>query len=292
MSDLAEERRPPAVSESANRLPAHVHIAPPRGWWNLDVRELWAYRDLLLNLMTRDIKVRYKQTVLGLAWVVLQPLLSSVIFAIIFGNLAKLPSDNLPYMVFVFAGMLPWNLFSQTLVRAGNSMVLDARLIQKVYFPRMLIPIGSGMACLVDFAVSCGVMLVLCIVYGVPASWTWLAIVPMAVLAFLIAVGTSFIFSALNVYYRDFSYALPFVIQTWMYASPLVYSASLVPSRWQALFALNPMVGVIQGFRWAILGRADFPTQSLLISVAVGLGLCVAGVFVFQRVERSFADVI
>ena len=273
-------------------LAPHVRIRPPKGWWDLDVAELWAFRGLLWILVQRDIKLRYKQTALGVTWVILQPLLTSIIFAIVFGNLAKLPSDNSPYIVFVMAGMLPWTLFAQGLQRAGNSMVSDSRLIAKVYFPRMIIPVASAAAVLLDFAVSFCVFAVLCLVYGVPVTWTWLALFPLVLLTFGITVGVSLFFSALNVYYRDFAYALPFVVQTWMYGSPLVYASSLIPPKWQVLYSLNPMSGVIDGFRWALLGDVEFPAVHLGLSVAVGACILAFGVFVFQRVERSFADVI
>jgi lipopolysaccharide transport system permease protein len=279
-------------SQTADYPRIHIRICAPKGWWDLDIRELWSYRGLVWILTQRDIKLRYKQTALGVIWVILQPLLASLIFAIVFGNLAKLPSDNSPYLLFVLAGMLPWNLFSQGLQRAGNSMISDSRLISKVYFPRMVIPIASAAAVLLDFAVSTAVFAVMCLIYGVPFSLTWLALVPLVFLTYAISVGASLLFSALNVYYRDFMYALPFVVSTWMYASPLVYSSSLVPAKWQLLYSLNPMTGIIEGFRWSLLGDGEFPAVHIGMAVAVGLAIILCGVFVFQRVERSFADVI
>jgi lipopolysaccharide transport system permease protein len=276
----------------ADREVPHVRIVPPSGWWNVNFHELWAFRDLFGILVTRDIKLRYRQTALGVAWVILQPLLSSFIFAIIFGSLAKLPSDGTPYLLFVFAGMLPWNLFAQALQRAGNSMVADARLISKIYFPRLLIPIASASAVLLDFTVCCGVMFVLSVFYGYTPTLTWLALLPLTCLALLVAVGASLLFSALNVYYRDFMYALPFVVQVWMYASPLVYSASLVPTKWQIVYGLNPMAGIIDGFRWALLGHREFPAVGLAVSVLGAIAIGAFGLYVFQRVERNFADVI
>jgi lipopolysaccharide transport system permease protein len=270
----------------------HHRISPPTSWSDLSFTELWSFRDLFGILALRDIKLRYKQTALGVVWVILQPLLSSLIFAAVFGNLAKLPSDGAPYILFVFAAMLPWNLFAGSLQRAGNSLVGDARLISKVYFPRIIIPIASAAAVLLDFAVACIVMVVLSVVYGVAPAWTWLAVVPLTALVFVVAVGSSLFFSALNVYYRDFMYALPFVIQVWMYGSPLVYSTSLVPPEWQLLYHLNPMAGIIDGFRWALLGNRDFPATGLLMAVLGAAAVFLVGLYVFQRVERSFADVI
>ena len=274
--------------------PQYVHhrISPPTSWSDLSFPELWSFRDLFGILALRDIKLRYKQTALGVIWVILQPLLSSLIFAAVFGNLAKLPSDGAPYILFVFAAMLPWNLFAGSLQRAGNSLVGDARLISKVYFPRIIIPIASAAAVLLDFAVACVVMVVLSVLYGVAPSWTWLAVAPLTGLVFVLAIGSSLFFSALNVYYRDFMYALPFVIQVWMYGSPLVYSTSLVPPRWQLLYHLNPMAGIIDGFRWALLGDRDFPTTGLLLAVLGATAVFLVGIYVFQKVERSFADAI
>jgi lipopolysaccharide transport system permease protein len=267
-------------------------ISPPTSWSDLSFAELWSFRDLFGILALRDIKLRYKQTVLGIAWVILQPLLSAMIFAAVFGNLAKLKSDGAPYILFVFAAMLPWNLLAAGLQRAGNSLVGDASLISKVYFPRVIIPIASSAACLLDFIVTCAVMVVLSGLYGVFPSWTWLAVVPLTALVYVVILGTSFFFSALSVYYRDFKYVLPFAIQAWMYGSPLVYATSLVPQEWQVLYHLNPMAGVIDGFRWALLGNREFPTRGVLMAIPEAAAVFLLGLYVFQRVERSFADVI
>jgi homopolymeric O-antigen transport system permease protein len=282
-----------AGSDAVPDSPRIYHrIAPPTAWSDLGLAEMWSFRDLFGILALRDIKVRYKQTALGVTWVVLQPLLSSVIFAAVFGNLAKLPSDGAPYILFVFAAMLPWNVLQFGLQRAGNSLVGDANLISKVYFPRLIIPIASSAATLVDFAVACGVMVVLSLLFGLVPSVTWLAVIPLAGLVYVIVLGTSFFFSALSVYYRDFKYVLPFALQAWMYGSPLVYSTSLVPDRWQVLYHLNPMAGAIDGFRWAILGGRPFPTMGILMAIPEAAVVFLVGLYVFQRVERSFADVI
>lgn len=270
----------------------HIRIQPARGWAALELSALWQYRDLLTLLMMRDVKLRYKQTALGIIWVVLQPLVAAFIFAIIFGEFAGLPSDGVPYVLFVFAGLLPWNVFAGALQRAGNSLVGDARLISKVYFPRMVIPIASSGAVLVDFAVAFVVMFVLLLLNRWTITLNILAVPFLLAITLLISVGVSLFISALNVYYRDFSYALPFIVQVIMYASPVVYSADLIPTPLQPLYAINPVVGVIEGFRWALLGRGDFPLLSLTISVVVGIALFIAGGLVFQRVEQNFADVI
>ncbi len=275
-------------TESPHPLPKVV-IEPTGGAF--EWLELWRSRDLFLILAERDIRLRYRQTALGVIWVILQPLATALIFAAIFGLFAKLPSDGQPYLLFVFAAMLPWNLFSAGVQRAGNSLITDARLITKIYFPRPVIPIASVSAVLLDFAVAGLVMLVLMLVYGTPFSPALLALPPLVVVTLAITVGMSLFFSALNVYYRDFSYALPFVIQAWIYVSPVVYASSIVPDRWRLLYGLNPLVGVIDGFRWAILG-GPVPMATLVESVVIATLMLVVGAFVFKRVERSFADVI
>lgn len=280
------------IESDSHQRPRVIRIEPARGWAALDLGELWAFRDLLSILAMRDVKLRYKQTALGVIWVVLQPLVASLIFAVIFGRFANLPSAGVPYLLFVYAGLLPWNLFSGALQRAGNSLVSDSKLISKVYFPRMTIPIASSAAVLVDFFVALGVMAGLLVIYRQPLTPNLLALPFFLLLTLLISVGVSLFLSALNVYYRDFMYALPFLIQVWMYASPVVYSADLIPRPLQPLFAINPMVGVIDGFRWSLLGVGAFPVVSVVISVVSGVLLFFAGAAVFQRVERNFADVI
>lgn len=280
------------TSTDIQRPLRHIQIRPARGWAALEIKELWQFRDLLIILTMRDVKLRYKQTALGIVWVVLQPLIASLIFAIIFGNFANLPSNGVPYLLFVFAGLLPWNLFAGALQRAGNSLVGDSKLISKVYFPRMVIPIASSAAVLVDFLVALVVMFGLLLLNGWPLTWNILALPVLLCMLLLICVGVSLFISALNVYYRDFMYALPFVIQVWMYASPVVYALDLIPDAVRPFYAINPLVGVIDGFRWALLGTDEFPTVSLTISLVMGVVVFVAGALVFQRVEQNFADVV
>lgn len=270
----------------------HIRIQKSSGWAALDFRELWAYRDLFVILANRDIKLRYKQTFLGIAWVILQPLLTSGIFAIVFGVLADLPSEEMPYFVFAFAGSLPWNLFSQSMQRAGGSLVAGRSMIEKVYFPRMLLPIASSVAVLVDFFVGLGIMLVLLLIYRIPLTLNLAALPLLILINLMIAIGVSLWVSAFSVHYRDFIYALPFLISAWMYASPIAYSATLVPDNWRVLYSLNPMVGVIDGFRWAFLGQDTFPWVAILVALIVGVVVFISGAFVFRRIERSFADVI
>ena len=278
--------RPPEV-----RRPTFV-IRPTKGWAALNLRELWSYRDLLVILIGRDIKLRYKQTALGIAWVVLQPLIAALIFAAIFGRLAKLPSDGAPYLLFVFCGLTAWNYFSQALQRAGNSLVSNAQLVSKIYFPRLLIPLAHTLAVLVDFVVMLLVLFVMMAIYHVAPSIRILALPVFLLLATLTATGVALWFSALGVKYRDFMYALPFLVQVWMYASPVVYPMSLIPVRWQLWFALNPATGFIEGFRWSVLGTGAFDQRLLLITIAVSILSFLSGTFFFRRVERSFADVI
>ncbi len=270
----------------------HVEIKPSSGWAALQLKDLWQFRDLLVILMMRDVKLRYKQTALGVVWVILQPLIASLIFAIIFGRFAGLPSSGVPYLLFVYAGMLPWNLFAGALQRAGNSLVGDSKLISKVYFPRMVIPVASSAAVLVDFGVALVVMFALLLIEQWQLTPNVLAVPFLLVLLLVISIGVSLFISALNVYYRDFMYALPFVIQVWMYASPVVYSADLIPNLVKPFYAINPLVGIIDGFRWALLGIGDFPAVSLALSLVIAIVLFVAGGLVFQRVEQNFADVI
>lgn len=267
-----------------------VRIRPASGWAALRPAELWEFRDVWLMLALRDVKLRYKQTALGLVWVVLQPLVAGLIFATIFGRFAGLPSDGRPYVLFVFSGLLGWNLFAGIIQRAGNSLVAEAKLITKVYFPRMLIPFAAAAAALVDFCVSLIVMAVLLALHGIWPG-VWLALLPVVVvLIVVLAGGVSLWISALNVRYRDFMYALPFLIQVWMYASPVVYGLTLVPERWRGWFVLNPLVGVLEGMRAALLGGGGGAWVPLAISAGMTAAIFVSGALFFRRVERNFAD--
>jgi lipopolysaccharide transport system permease protein len=251
---------------------------------------LWEFRDVLVMLALRDVKLRYKQTALGVVWVVLQPLVAGLIFAVIFGRFAKLPSGGHPYLLFDFAGLLGWNLFAGILQRAGNSLVAEARLISKVYFPRLLIPCAAAAAAAVDFLVSLAVMAGLLVWHGVwPGAW--LLLLPVVVVITLaLAVGVSLWISALNVRYRDFMYALPFMIQVWMYASPVVYGLDMVPERWRGLYMLNPLTGILEGLRASVLGGEANVWAPLGVSAAMALIAVITGGFFFRRMERSFAD--
>lgn len=269
-----------------------IVIQPQHGYLGLNLREIWEYRDLLLILAGRDVKLRYKQTLLGVTWVILQPLATAIIFTVVFGNFARLPSDGLPYILFVFAGLLPWNLFSASLSRAGGSLVGSASLISKVYFPRVLVPLASVGAILIDFAVAAVVLVLLMIVYGVTPSLRVLTVPFFLLLTLLTSMGVSLLISALSVYYRDFLFALPFVIQFWTYASPVAYAMSIVPEQWRWLFSLNPAVAFIEGFRWALLGSTGLTFEIVVISAVSSVVFFIGGLVVFRRIERGFADVI
>jgi lipopolysaccharide transport system permease protein len=269
-----------------------VVIQPGKGLFHLDLDAVWQYRELLYFLIWRDIKVRYKQTVIGGAWAILQPLMTMLIFTVIFGNFVKIPSDGLPYPVFAYAGLLPWIYFSQAIGRGGAGLVNDASLIRKVYFPRLIIPLALAAAPAVDFFLSFLVLVGMMAWSGIAPTRGVLALPLFLFLAFLTALSASLWLSALNVRYRDVGHTIPFLTQIWMYASPVVYPASIVPEQWRLLYSLNPMAGVIEGFRWALLGRKSPDIMAMAVSAAVVLALLAGGILYFKRMERTFADVI
>jgi len=269
----------------------HVVIEPPSGWQFLRLKELWRYRELLWVLGARDIKVRYKQTVLGAAWALLQPLSAMLVFTLIFGRVAKLPSDGLPYPVFVYAGMLPWQLFSASVSNASSSVLSSSHLISKVYFPRLLLPLASVGAALVDFVVASSLLLVLMVVYDVAPTLNLLMLPVLVFTSLLCAVGAGSVLSGIAVRYRDFRYVVPFTLQLWMYGSPVVYASSMIPEKYRWFVELNPMAGLIEGFRCCFLGR-PFDVDQLLFSFGISAALFVAGALVFSRTERALADII
>lgn len=278
---------------SAPRLPRQsVVIEPRRRWFDLDLRLLWSYRELLYFLVWRDVKIRYKQTAIGAAWAILQPAITMVIFSIVFTYFVRVPSDGLPYPLFVFAALVPWTYFAQAVTRTSISLVGDAALIRKVFFPRLLVPLAAAAVPMVDLGFACLALVALMAWYGVAPTWGILAVPLLLLLAFLSALAVGLYCAALNVRYRDVGYAIPFLVQAAMYASPVVYSVSLVPERWRALYSLNPMAGVIEGFRWALLGKASPDFQVMLLSAAVVLVVLLTGLVYFTRMERTFADII
>lgn len=272
----------------------HQHVTviePVKGWRMLDWRALWAYRELLWVLTARDIKVRYKQTVLGAGWAILRPFITMVIFSVVFGQLAKMPSDGYPYPVFVYAALLPWTFFAGAIGTSGGSLVGSANLVSKVYFPRLIIPLSSVGAGLVDLLISTGILLLMMLYYGVGWSWNLLAAPVLLLFVIFTALGVGTLLSALTVAYRDFTHLTPFMVQIWMYVTPVIFPVSLVPERWQWLLYINPMTGLVEGFRSAFLGK-PFDMTGLGISFAVAVVIFIVGVAYFEKVERRFADII
>jgi lipopolysaccharide transport system permease protein len=287
-----------ADSSVSARVPAHtstttnVRIEPPRAWLELRLREVWMYRELLYFLVWRDLKLRYKQTAVGVAWVVLQPLLSMGVFTLFFGRLAKLPSDGLPYPVFYFAALAPWTYFSTALIKTTGIVVASQNLITKVYFPRLILPISGVVSGLVDFAISFVVLFALVLTYGLRPGMHALWLAPLSLLALATALGVGLWLSALNALYRDVGYVLPFLVQFWMLASPVAYPSSLVPEKWRWLYGLNPMAGVIEGFRWALTGHGQAPGALLAASAVAVVVILVGGLMFFQRMEGTVADLV
>jgi lipopolysaccharide transport system permease protein len=274
-----------------NALPV-LTIRPSRGLLNLNLKDVWDYRELLYFLVWRDIKVRYKQTVLGAAWAVIQPVMTMIVFSIFFGRLAKVPSDGIPYPVFAYTALLPWQLFAFALTESSNSLVGSQNLITKVYFPRLVIPLASVLAGVVDFGISFIVLLGLMLYYGIKPTGAVVWLPLFVLLALATALSAGLWFSALNVKFRDVRYTIPFLTQFWMFATPVAYPSSLIPAQWRAWFGLNPMAGVVEGFRWALLGKSEGPGALLLVSVSAVLLLLCGGLFYFRRTESTFADIV
>ena len=267
-------------------------IEPDRGWWSLGLGELWTYRELLYFLTWRDIKVRYKQTVLGASWAIIQPLATMVVFSLFFGRLASMPSDGVPYPLFSFAALVPWTFFSNGLTQAANSVVISQNLISKIYFPRLAIPIATVLSGLVDFALAFLVLLGLMLYYDVPLTLRVLWLVPLLALAHVAVLGAGLWLAALNVQYRDVRYAVPFLAQLWLFATPIAYPSSLLDEPWRTVYAVNPMVGVVEGFRWALLDAGRAPGAMVLVSSGVALLVLLGGMLYFRQMERTFPDVV
>jgi lipopolysaccharide transport system permease protein len=287
MASLTAPASPLPVQHPA---PTIVRIEPPRGWLDLRLGEVWAYRELLYFFVWRDVKVRYKQTVIGVAWVVLQPLLTMGVFTLFFGRLAKLPSDGLAYPVFYFCALVPWNYFATALQSCTAVVVDNQRVITKVFFPRLVLPLSAVVSGLVDFAIGFIVLGIVLAIYGIRPGIAALWLPVLLLLAVLTALGVGLWMSALNALYRDVKYVVPFLIQFWMFASPVAYPASLVPQRWRWLYGLNPMAGVIDGFRWALTGHGQPPGPLLLASSGMVAAVVLGGLFFFQRMEGAIAD--
>lgn len=267
-------------------------IQPLRGWRHINLGEIWRYRELLYFLTWRDIKVRYKQTVLGAAWAIIQPFFTMLVFSLFFGRLAKVPSDGIPYPIFSYAALVPWTFFANGLNQSANSLVTSANLIRKVYFPRMVIPISSVLSGAFDFVLAFLVLLVMMLFYGIvpTVAVVWLPL--LLLLALTTSLGVGLWLTAMNVQFRDVRYTVPFMVQVWLFATPIAYPSSLLSEPWRTLYGINPMVGVVEGFRWALLGTETTPGPIILVSTLVAIGLLVSGAFYFRRLEKTFADVV
>jgi lipopolysaccharide transport system permease protein len=281
----------PSEAKPTDRAPIRI-ICKPESTWSRSLRELWQYHELVYFLTWRDIKVRYKQTILGVAWAVVQPLFIALTLSLFLGKLAKVPSDGVPYPVFAYSAMVLWQLFAHALTESSNSLVANDRLLTKVYFPRMVIPISAVLGGLVDFVIACFVLIPFLAFYRIVPTAAVLMVPLFALLTALIALGAGLWFSALNVQYRDVRYTISFLVQLWFLATPVAYPTSVVPERWRALYGLNPMVGVIEGFRWSLLGTGGAPGPLLAVSVAATAVILGSGLYYFRRMEATFADVI
>jgi lipopolysaccharide transport system permease protein len=269
-----------------------VTIEPPKSWVSLRLRDLWQYRELLYFLTWRDVKVRYKQTLLGAAWAILQPLLTMLIFTLLFGRFAGIPSEGIPYPLFAFGGLLIWTFFSNSVTNSGNSLVASANLLTKIYFPRMIIPAAAVGAGLVDLLLAFVIQIVLMAYYQVRLTWAVTMIPLLVLLTTMLALGVGMWLSALNVKYRDIRYAIPFLIQLWMFASPIIYPLSMLPAKWQWVLMFNPLTGIIQNFRIALFGNQNFEWKSLAVSAVITIVVLVYSTFSFRRMERHFADIV
>jgi lipopolysaccharide transport system permease protein len=280
------------VESNINGETETIVIEPSRGWLSLNLRELWAYRELLYFLIWRDVKVRYKQTVLGVAWAVLQPLMTMVVFTVVFKKIASIPSDGLPYPIFAYTALLPWNLFAGALNRSTTSVVGQSHLISKVYFPRLIVPLSASISGIVDFTIAFVILIGMMVWYGIAPTWGALSLPLFIFLALSAAFSIGLWLSALNVKYRDVGHAIPFLIQLWLFASPVAYSINMIPEKWQLLYSLNPMAGVIEAFRWALLGKQHPDFTVIAVSALMVFVLLVGGLVYFKRTERTFADVV
>ncbi len=278
--------------ESVSQAIPSVVIQPPRGWLELDFAEMWAYRELLYFFVWRDIKVRYKQTVIGAGWAILQPFATMVVFSLFFGKLAKLPPKGIPYPIFFYCALLPWTYFAGALAGATSTVVENQRLITKVYFPRILLPLASVISGLVDFAIAFLMLIAMALYYGMAPTAAALLLPAFLLLAILTALAAGLWLSALNAIYRDVRYVMPFLVQFWMFASPVAYPSTLVPERWRWIYGLNPMAGVIEGFRWAITGQGEAPGGLIFVSAGGVIVLLVGGLIYFRRMESTVADVV
>ncbi len=295
-STAASAGRAPAGARphdaAANAAPRVIRLQRSRGWVSLKLGDLWAYRELVYFLTWRDVKVRYKQTVLGAAWAILQPLLTMLVFSLFFGKLAKVPSEGVPYPVFTLAALVPWTFFSNGLTQSSNSLVGNANLITKVYFPRLIVPVATILSGVIDFVLAFVVLLAMMVFYHLPPAATLVWLPLFLLLALVASLGTGLWLSAMNVQFRDVRYTVPFLTQFWLFATPIAYPSSLLHEPWRTLFGLNPMVGAVEGFRWALFGTTAAPVAVVAMSFATALVVLVTGALYFRRMERTFADIV
>lgn len=277
-------------ADLGNRL--RTRRQPSKGWAWPKFRELWEYRELLFFFAWRDIKVRYRQTVMGALWAIIQPLFTMVIFSLFFGRLANMPSDGVPYPIFSFTALVPWTFFANALAQASNSLVSNANMIKKIYFPRLALPIATVLAGVIDFAIAFLVLLGIMLYYGLGPTFNIVWLPFFMILALITSLGVSLWLATMNVQFRDVRYTIPFLIQAWLFVTPIAYPSSLLPETWRILYGLNPMAGVVEGFRWALLGTDTAPGEMIIVSTLVALALFISGAFYFRRMEQSFADVL
>jgi lipopolysaccharide transport system permease protein len=287
-----QDNMPPALNGAPDDSIPVTRIRPTRGWVALRLHEVWAYRELLYFLTWRDVKVRYRQTALGAAWALLQPLLTMLVFSLFLGKLAKVPSDHIPYPLFCLAGLIPWNFFSNGLSQSANSLVSSSNLISKVYFPRLTIPVSAVLSGTVDFAISFVLLIIMMTFYRQAPLLRSIYLPLFFVLAFVTALGVGLWLSALNVEYRDVRYVLPFLTQFWMFATPIAYPSSLLSEPWRSVYGLNPMVGVVEGFRWSLFATTDAPGKMIMVSSVTAVLILIGGAFYFRRMEKTFADLV
>jgi len=291
MASILEQSQPMGVSHDAEATQV-FRIEPAKGWTAVGLRELWQYRELLYFLIWRDVKVRYKQTALGAAWAIIQPLFMMLVFSLFFGRLARVPSDGIPYPVFSFCALLPWQLFAHALTESSNSLVGNQNLITKVYFPRLVIPMAAVLGGVIDFMIAFAILLLLMLYYGIVPGWAILTLPAFLLLGIATALGVGLWLSALNVQYRDVRYTINFLVQFWLFATPVAYPSSLIPEKWRVFYGLNPMAGVVEGFRWALLGKSEPPGMMLWVSVVMVVLILGGGLYYFRRMEQEFADVV
>lgn len=293
MSTIVEEAPQTPVSAPTTEQLPHLRIQPSTGWVNLKLRELWEYRELLYFLTWRDIKVRYKQTLLGAAWAIIQPFMTMIVFSLFFGGLAQIPSDGVPYPIFSYAALVPWTFFATGLSSSSNSLVGSANLIKKVYFPRLTIPIATVLSGAIDFVIAFLVLIVMMLFFGIVPTINVIFLPLFVLLAFVTALGVGLWLSAMNVQFRDVRYTVPFLTQFWMFITPIAYPSSLIENETlRAIYGINPMAGVVEGFRWALLGTDSAPGPVIIVSSVAAVSLLVSGLFYFRRMEKTFADVV